>query len=151
MSQQLGYDYLTIGILFLFYNSVSAVATFFSLNRLPSLWRAVVLTLLSVFASAFLIYTNYVFALALLALAFVRGYGIGFFEYTIVKATKNSKNLSVDIGFIHVPQRIAEFGSVLSAGFLAQAFGYLPVFLAIGSFFGFYAFLAFYVINKSSK
>ena len=148
MSQQMGYDYLTIGILFLFYNSVSAVAAFFSLKRLPSLGRAIVLTLLSVFASAFLAYSNFAFVLALLALAFVRGYGIGFFEYTIVNATKHSRNLSVDIGFIHVPQRISEFASVLTAGFLVHVFGYFPIFLAIGSFFGFYALLAFYVINR---
>jgi MFS family permease len=148
MSQQLGYDYITIGLLFLLYNSVSAVATFFSLKKPVSLRRAIVLISLSIVASAFLAYTNYIFLIALLALAFVRGYGIGFFEYTIVKVTKNSKNICVDIGFIHVPQRIAEFASVLTAGFLAQTFGYLPVFIAIGSFFGFYALLALYVINK---
>lgn len=148
MSQQLGYDYITIGLLFLLYNSVSAVATFFSLKKPVSLRRAIVLISLSIVASALLAYTNYIFLIALLALAFVRGYGIGFFEYTIVKVTKNSKNICVDIGFIHVPQRIAEFASVLTAGFLAQTFGYLPVFIAIGSFFGFYALLALYVINK---
>jgi len=150
MSQQLGYDYITIGLLFLLYNSVSAVATFFSLKKPVSLRRAIVLISLSIVASAFLAYTNYIFLIALLALAFVRGYGIGFFEYTIVKVTKNSKNICVDIGFIHVPQRIAEFASVLTAGFLAQTFGYLPVFIAIGSFFGFYALLALYVINKKN-
>jgi len=150
MSQQLGYDYITIGLLFLLYNSVSAVATFFSLKKPVSLRRAIVLISLSIVASALLAYTNYIFLIALLALAFVRGYGIGFFEYTIVKVTKNSKNICVDIGFIHVPQRIAEFASVLTAGFLAQTFGYLPVFIAIGSFFGFYALLALYVINKKN-
>jgi len=148
MSQQLSYDYITIGLLFLLYNLFSAIATFFSLRRPISLRRAIVLTSLSVVASAFLAYAHYVFVIALLALAFVRGYGIGFFEYTIIKATKNSKNICVDIGFIHVPQRIAEFASVLTAGFLAQTVGYLPVFIAIGSFFGFYALLALYVINK---
>lgn len=149
MIQQLGYDYITIGLMFLLYNSVSALATFFSLKRPLSLMRAIILTSLSIIASALLIYTNYIFVIALLSLAFVRGYGIGYFEYTIIKVTKNSKNICVDIGFIHVPQRIAEFVSVLIAGFVAQTFGYFPVFIALGSFFGFYSLLALYVINKS--
>jgi hypothetical protein len=75
MSQQLGYDYLTIGLLFLLYNSVSAIAAFFSLKRHLSLRCAIVLTWLSIVASALLAYINYCFVLALLALAFVRGYG----------------------------------------------------------------------------
>jgi MFS family permease len=148
MSQQLGYDYVSIGLLFLLYNLVSAIATFFSIKRPLNLGRAISLTLLSVVASAFLVYSNYAFVMGILTIAFVRGYGIGFFEYTIVKVTRNSKNICVDIGFIHVPQRIAEFASVLTAGFLAQIFGYLPVFITLGSFFGFYSLLALYVINK---
>ena len=148
MSQQLGHDYISIGLLFLLYNIVSAIATFFSLKRPLSLGRAIALTSLSIVASTFLVYSDYAFVMGLIALAFVRGYGIGFFEYTIVKVTRNSKNICVDIGFIHVPQRIAEFASVLTAGFLAQILGYLPVFIAIGSFFGVYSLLALYVINK---
>jgi hypothetical protein len=148
MSQELGYDYVSIGLLFLLYNLVSAIATFFSLKRPLNLGRAIALTLLSIVASAFLVYSNYAFVLGILTIAFVRGYGIGFFEYTIVKVTRNSKNICVDIGFIHLPQRIAEFASVLTAGFLAQIFGYLPVFITLGSFFGFYSLLALYVINK---
>jgi len=151
MSQQLGYDYVSIGLLFLLYNIVSAIATFFSLKRPLSLGRAIALTSLSIVASTFLVYSNYAFIIGLIALAFVRGYGIGFFEYTIVKVTRNSKNICVDIGFIHVPQRIAEFASVLTAGFLAQILGYLPVFIATGSFFGFYSLLALYVINKKAS
>ena len=147
MSQQLGYDYLTIGLLFLLYNAVAAIATFLSLKK-PLLWEhAAILTVLSLVASSFLAVAGYVFIVSLLVLGFVRGYGIGFFELTVIKVAKDSKNVSVDIGLLHVPARIAEFASVLTAGFLAQTIGYTPVFIAIGIFFGFYAFLSLYILR----
>jgi hypothetical protein len=73
---------------------------------------------------------------------------VGFFEYTIIKVTKNDKNISVDIGFIHIPQRLAEFASVLIVGFSAQTIGYLPVFKTIESFFGAYAFLSIHILKS---
>ena len=77
-----------------------------------------------------------------MVLAFVRGYGIGFFEHAVVKVAKDSKNVSVDIGLLHVPMRLAEFSSVLTAGFLAQSFGYSQVFIATGTCFGVFCFLS---------
>lgn len=151
MSQQLGYDYITLGLLFLLYNVVSAIATLVGLKRALSLNRAVALTTLSIVASVFLSFSNVIFVVALLTLAIVRGYGIGYFEYTIVKVTKDSKNICVDIGLIHIPQRIAEFASVISAGIIAQLIGYGPVFVAIGSFFGFYSVIALYTIRKTES
>jgi hypothetical protein len=82
-----------------------------------------------------------------LALAFVRGYGIGFFEHTVLKVAKGSKNISVDIGLLHAPMRIAEFSSMISAGFLVQYLGYTPIFLATGIFFGVYCFLSLFILK----
>jgi uncharacterized membrane protein YagU involved in acid resistance len=82
------------------------------------------------------------------ALAFVRGYGIGFFEHTVVKVAKDSKNVSVDIGLLHVPMRLAEFSSVLAAGFVAQTMGYAPVFVATGVCFGVFAFLCLHILRS---
>ena len=148
MSQQLSYDYVAIGFVFLLYNAVSAVGTYFSLKRRLGLRRAIVLSTISIVACAFLVFSNVAFLLAILALALVRGYGIGFFEYTIVKVMNNPENISVDIGLIHIPQRIAEFVSTMSAGFMVQAFGYGPVFLLIGISFAPYSLIALYVINR---
>jgi len=149
MNLNLGYDYLTIGLLFLFYNAVAGVAAFFSLRKPLSSRLALALTVLSIGASVFLTLYNTAFTIALLVLAFVRGYGIGYFEYTIIKVTRNSSNISVDIGLIHMPQRIAEFASLMFAGYLAQTIGYAPVFVALGSCFGLYALIALYVIRRS--
>jgi hypothetical protein len=44
--------------------------------------------------------------------------------------------------------RLAEFSSLVAGGFLAQALGYAPVFIATGVFFGIYAFLSLYVIKS---
>jgi MFS family permease len=136
MSQQLGYDYIIIGVMFMLYNAVSAITAFLTVNSPLSIRRAGGLTIISIVASAFLASWSLLFPALLLALAFVRGYGIGYFEHTVVKVAQNSKNLSVDIGFLHVPMRIAEFSSVLAAGFVVPIFGYLPVFVATGVFFG---------------
>ena len=148
MSQQLTYDYVAIGFVFLLYNAVSAVGTYFSLKRPIGLRRAIVLSAISIVACAFLAFSNVTFLMAILALALVRGYGIGFFEYTIIKVMNNPENISVDIGLIHIPQRIAEFVSTMSAGFLVQAFGYGPVFLFIGICFVPYSLIALYVIKR---
>ncbi len=150
MAQQLGYSYIAIGVLFMLYNIVSATATFLSLKRPLSLTRAVTLTAASVIASVFLAGSGLFFPAFLMTLAFVRGYGIGFFEHAVVKVAKDSKNMSVDIGLLHAPMRLAEFSSVLAAGFLAQATGYAPVFIATGACFGVFVFLSLRAIRYQS-
>jgi MFS family permease len=147
MNQQLGYDYVTIGLLFMVYNALSAMATFLSLKQPLNFQRALGLTIISVVASFLLAGSNLFFPICLFSLAFVRGYGVGFFEHTVVKVAQNSKNVSIDIGLLHVPMRLAEFASVLASGFLAQTFGYTPVFVMAGIFFGVYAFLSLRILN----
>jgi MFS family permease len=148
MSQQLSYDYVAIGFVFLLYNALSAIGTYFSLKRPLGIQRAVILSAISIVACSFIIFSNVTFLIAILALAIVRGYGIGFFEHTIIRVMNNPENVSVDIGLIHIPQRIAEFVSTLSAGFLVQSLGFGPVFLGIGICFVPYSLIALYVINR---
>ncbi len=148
MSEKLGYSYLVIGVLFMLYYAVSAAATWLSVERALDWRRAAALTVVSVAASVFLAGSGLIFPAALLILAFVRGYGVGFFEHTVLKVAKDSKNVSLDIGMLHVPMRLAEFSSLIAGGFLAQTFGYAPVFIAAGAFFGVHVFLALYVLKS---
>ncbi len=89
------------------------------------------------------------FPVLLCGLAVVRGLGIAFFEHSVAMVTKNSTIVSVDIGLLHVPMRFAEFFSVLTAGFLAEAVGYAPVFVAAGIFFGAFLFLQLFVLKAN--
>jgi MFS family permease len=147
MAQQLNYNYLTIGILFMIYNALSALAAYLTAKQALNVKRAVLLSVLSIGASLFLAGSNLLFILCLVILAFARGYGIGFFEHTVLKVSKDSTNLCVDIGLLHVPMRIAEFASLISAGFIVQYIGYWPVFLASGVFMAIYAFLCLSILN----
>jgi MFS family permease len=148
MAKQLDYPYVLIGVMFMLYNAVSAAATYATLHLPLSFARAAILAILSTVASALLAGPMFLFPALLLVLAFVRGYGIGFFEHAVFKVAKDSKNMSVDIGFLHVPMRFAEFSSVLAAGFVAQAIGYGPVFVAMGASFGVFAFLSLYILRS---
>ncbi|HMK94561.1 MAG TPA: MFS transporter [Candidatus Limnocylindrales bacterium] len=147
MSQKLGYSYIVIGVLFMLYYAISAAATWLSVEKSLSWKRAAALTVASVVASIFLAVSGFIFPAALLILAFVRGYGVGFFEHTVLKVAKDSKNLSLDIGMLHAPMRLAEFSSLVAGGFIAQTLGYAPVFIACGVFMGVHLFMSLYVIK----
>jgi hypothetical protein len=66
----------------------------------------------------------------------------------VVKVAKDSKNLSVDIGLLHAPMRVAEFLSVLAAGFVAQTVGFAPIFVVTGIAFGVFSFMSFYTLKN---
>ena len=148
MSQQLGYDYITIGTMLMLYNGASALVTFLTIKNSLNFTRATILTVVSVTASSLLASSGFFFPALLLALSFVRGYGIGFFEHTVVKVARDSKNVSVDVGLLHVPMRLAEFASVLAAGVVAQTMGYVPVFVATGIFFGIFSFFCLHILKS---
>jgi hypothetical protein len=86
-----------------------------------------------------------------LALALAHGLGIGFYESIIAKATKNRLTVSYDIGLLIIPQRLAEFASVLFAGFVAQSIGYMPVFAASGIFFTTFSVLSLYILKTKKS
>ena len=148
MDQQLNYGYVTIGGAFMLYNVVAAIATLLTLRAPLNAKRAAIQSILGLVATFLLASAGFFFVALLLILAVVRGLGIGFFESMIVKATKNRKTVSVDIGFLHVPMRLAEFASVLSAGFIAQLIGYAPVFIASGIFFAIFSIMSLHIVKN---
>jgi len=148
MSQQLKYSYTYIGILFMLYYAISAIATWATVEHALSFKRATILTVTSIAASLFLAGPGFFFPILLLTLAFVRGYGVGYFEHLVLKVVRESKNVSVDLGILHAPMRLAEFSSLVAGGFIAQTVGYAPVFIAAGVFFGVHVFMSLYILKK---
>jgi hypothetical protein len=76
---------------------------------------------------------------------------IAYFEHSVADVSKNSKNVSVDVGWLHVPMRFAEFLSVLASGFLVTAIGYTPVFAATGVAFVLFLVLCQKVIQTTDE
>jgi len=150
MSEKLEYSYVTIGVLFMLYYAISAAATWLSVGRSLTRKRAAGLSCVSVVVSVFLAGSGLIFPAALLILAFVRGYGVAYFEHTVLKVAKDSKNLSLDIGMLHAPMRLAEFSSLVAGGFIAQTLGFAPVFIVCGVFMGVHIFMSLYVITNKS-
>lgn len=150
MAQQLGYDYITIGAAFMFYGLLAASVTFGALRISLGIRRVVVQSIIALFVMFLLANSGSYFFALFLALALADGLGIGFFESIIAKATRNELTVSVDIGLLHIPMRLAEFASVLLAGFVAQAFGYMPVFAASGIFFTVFSVLSLYILKNGN-
>jgi len=153
MSQQLGFDYTTIGIAYMVYNVIASIVTLGTLRFALGAKRVVIQSALSLIALIFLANSNGYFFLLLVMLAVTEGLGTGFFESIIARATKKKQSVSFDIGLLHVPMRFAEFSSVLYAGVVAQNFGYMPVFVFSGIFFTVFSALSFRFlkITKSSN
>jgi MFS family permease len=148
MDQQLQYDYISIGLAFMLYNVVAAIVALGTLKRSLNIKRVVVQSLIGLFAAFLLADSGFYFPALFLALAVTRGLGIGFFESIIAKVSKNRQTVSVDIGLLHIPTRFAEFASVLSAGFIAQSFGYAPMFAASGIFFTIFSVSSLYILKS---
>jgi MFS family permease len=134
MQTELGYDYITIGVLLMLYNVAASLTTFLTLRVGLSLRRAVAVSVIALVASSIVASSGLLFPVVLFVLAFVRGFAVAYFEHLVHKVAKNSANVCVDIGWLHVPMRLAEFATVVSFGFLAQVGGYTPVFAVTGVF-----------------
>jgi MFS family permease len=134
MQVQLGYGYITIGLLFMLYNVVSSFTAFLTLKVGLSFRRAVVQSVVALGASAILASSSLFFPAVLFALGFVRGFGVAYFEHLVHKIAKDSENVCMDIAWLHVPMRLAEFATVISFGLLAQLGGFTPVFAVTGVF-----------------
>jgi len=151
MAQQLGYDYLTIGIAYMLFNVIAAIIIFGTLRFSPGTKRGILQSGIALCASALLAYSNLYFLGLFLALAVAEGLGMGFFESIIAKATKNRPAISVDIGLLHVPMRFAEFISLLYAGIITESVGYVPMFVFSGIFFTIFSALALYLLRNQWK
>jgi predicted MFS family arabinose efflux permease len=148
MVQEIGYDYLTVGLAYMTYTFVASIVIFGTLRFPISIKRVILQSSIALFATFLLASSNYYFFALLLALAVAEGLGTVFYESIIAKATKNSSNVSIDIGMLIIPLRFAEFGSVLYAGLIAQNLGYAPVFASSGIFFAIFSVLAFHLLRK---
>ena len=147
MSQQLGYNSAAIGIAYMLYNAIASSVTFSTLKIPLGTGRVIVQSSIALFATFLLANSGNYFPALLLALALAHGLGIGFFESIIAKATKNKLTVSVDIGLLHIPMYLAQFTSVLCAGFVAQSLGYMPMFVSSGIFFTTFSVLSLYALK----
>jgi len=149
MVQHIGYDYTTIGIAYMLYNFVSSVVIFGTLRFPLGIKRVILQISIALLATFLLSSSDYYFFVPFLALAVAQGLGWFFYESIVAKATKNKPNVSVDIGLLIIPLRLAEFGSVLYTGVIAQNLGYAPVFATSGIFFSIFSVLSFYLTRKT--
>ena len=147
MAQQLGYNYMAIGVAFMLYGLLAAFVAFSTLRVPLDIRRVVVQSVVALLATFLLAGSGSLFLALFSALALAEGLGIGFFESIIAKASRNELTVSVDVGLLHVPMRIAEFASVLVAGFVVQSFGYMPVFVASGVFFTFFSVFSLFILK----
>jgi predicted MFS family arabinose efflux permease len=148
MVQQIGYDYLIIGIAYMLYNLIVSIVIIGTLRFSLGIRRVILQSFIALFTTFLLASSNYYFFGLFLALAVAEGLGWAFYESIIAKATKDKPNVSVDIGLLIVPLRFAEFASVLYAGLIAQNIGYAPVFASSGVFFLIFSLLAFYLLKR---
>ena len=145
MVQQIGYDYLIIGIAYMLYNLIVSIVIIGTLRFSLGIRRVILQSFIALFATFLLASSNYYFFGLFLALAVAEGLGWAFYESIIAKATKDKPNVSADIGLLIVPLRLAEFGSVLYAGLFAQNLGYAPVFAFSGISFLIFSVSALYL------
>jgi predicted MFS family arabinose efflux permease len=153
MFDSLGLGYEIIGsalaILLLF----TGISMFIQLYLKLSARRMAIITIICM-SSALLLFPIYTNAFWILILVFGIGHGSAsiLYEEILGNATKKSKDLSTDIGVIHIPLRIGEFISFIGAGFIIANFGYFPIF-AISAFavflFGLFAY--FYLSDKNHQ
>lgn len=139
MDQHLGYSYVSIGLAFLLYNVIVGTVTLTTIGKPLNVRRVTIQSAIGLLVTFLLANSGLYFLVLFLALAIIRGLSIGFFESIIAKVTKNRQAISVDIALLHIPMRVAEFASVLTAGFVAQSLGYFPLFASSGIFFMFFS------------
>ena len=147
MVQQLGYNYILTGIVSMLYYVLASFVTFATLNKTLGVRRVVVQSLIALFVGFLLTNSGIYFLPLILALAVAHGLGIGFYESLVAKTAKNRLTVSFDIGLLIIPQRLAEFTSVLFAGFAAQYLGYMPIFVLSGIFFSTFSVLSWHALK----
>jgi MFS family permease len=148
MVQQLGYNYIETGIIVMLYYIIASFATFATINKTFGIRRVVIQSLIALFVGFLLTNSGTYFFALILALALAHGLGKGFYESLVAKTTANRLTVSFDIGLLIIPTRLAEFTSVVFAGFAAQHLGYMPVFALSGIFFTTFSVLSWYALKS---
>jgi hypothetical protein len=124
------------------------LVTLITLNKTLSIGRVSIQSLMAILVGLFLTNSGDYFILLVFSLAIAHGLGIAFYETLVAKTTKNSPTLSLDIGLLIIPQRLAEFTSIIFAAFAAQYFGYMPIFILSGILFSVYSVLSWYTLKS---
>lgn len=150
MRLDLGMGYDAIGYVIAAYYLLASLGTFAALKlRIRFLHIALAQALLfALGASLIALRGASLFVPLFLLLALAEGLSLVLFEAMIARATKWKHSVSTDIGFLHVPYRIAEFFSVILAGFAFQYIGYPIIFVLSALAFTAYSYLAWRLLAK---
>ncbi|MEM3030821.1 MAG: MFS transporter [Candidatus Micrarchaeia archaeon] len=128
MKSELGLGYKEIGALFALYYLLGSAVTLLSVRaRLPFGWACAGAFLL--FSPAAVLLWNPGLFLPLFALlALGDGLAAVVFENVIARASVGNSSVSTDIAVMHAPFRVMEFVAFIGAGWVAQHYGFAPVF-----------------------
>jgi len=150
MRSQLGYDYGLIGTAFAIYYLTVGLTNIAGM-RLGLHKAAYTFAQAFVFvlgASLIAVFGNYIFIPLFVLLALGDGLASITYENIVVKMTKDTRLVSVNIGLLHVPFRVAEFSGIIIAGFLAQYMGFEYVFIVSGISFAAFSFITWFILSK---
>jgi len=150
MRLDLGLGYDSIGYVVAAYYLLNTLGTFAGMRLRLSFTKVALLqaAIYSLAASLIALTGSSLFVPLFLIMALGEGFSLVMFEGVIAKATKGKPSVSTDIGFLHVPFRIAEFISVIFAGFAFQYLGY-PVIFAIAAFsFAAYSYIGWRLLRN---
>jgi len=151
MKRDLGMGYDSIGYIIAAYYLLNTLGTYLAMGLSSS--RLSMLQTLVFGTGALAIActgSSLLFGPFLLLIALGDGLSLLFFEAVIAHTTKGKPTVSTDIGFLHVPFRLAEFVSVICAGFAFQYLSYHVVFLVSALAFAAYSLLAWRLLAKTS-
>ncbi len=149
MSRELGYSYMTIGTIFMMYNVILAATVFGTMKLSLSLTRAIVQSMIYLFACIGLSKSNVLLLISVVALAIASGLGTRFYETIIANVSKDRlETLSIDIGILHIPLRIMEFSSLIIFSIIIEKFGYQVSFILSGIAYIAFSILSYLQIHK---
>lgn len=139
MAENLKFSYEEIGLFLTLFYIFSAIASYLVSLKIHLFKHLLLLMCILSFSTILIpVSSKGLFIILFALLSFSFGMLFAFHEFIIAKETKNSDTVSTDIGILHIPTRIAQTIVLAGGGFLAQNFGFFPVFLL--SFFMFAAF-----------
>ncbi len=142
MVGQLQFSYQEIGLFLTIFYMLSALASYITSLKINMFERMLFLMcVLSISLVLIPMSSGGLFVLLFFLFSFSFGVLFAFHEFIIAKETKNSDMVSTDIGVLHIPTRIAQTLVLVGGGFLAQTFGFFPVFLI-----SFLMFIAFAIV-----
>jgi len=128
MKSELKLGYQEIGVFFALYYLFSATVTLLSVRmRLPFGWACAGALLLFSPAAAFL-WNAQLFLPLFILLALGDGFAAVIFEAVIARTCAGDSSVSTDIAVMHAPFRVMELIAFVGAGWVAQHYGFAPVF-----------------------